>query len=386
MANYKDIAYVSDVEDDTHTGNDFQLDLRSDEEDEEEQDETYLAALGEPFAEVKGDRDADEGSEVEDNSRNLSCAFDSVDLGDDINEVDDKSREIKVLTSQKQEELLPKDVNPIQFYLKEIGYTPLLSSTDELALARLVVQGDKTARKRMIESNLRLVVSIARHYVNCSVDLADLIEEGNIGLMWAVEKFNPELGFRFSTYATWWVRQTIERAIMNQGRTVRLPVHVVRELRVYQRKALEVAKKLSRTPTHQELSVAVDRPAEKVRKILSLGINQETLSLDVPVSDGQHKTFAEQLEDENLVDPIITVQDENIQKMLSSLLDDLTEQQREVLVKRFGLDGQGECSLEQVASELEISREKVRQIQNHSLRKLRNTIVSRGIIDEITGC
>jgi RNA polymerase nonessential primary-like sigma factor len=280
-----------------------------------------------------------------------------------------------------------KDYDAMQLYFEEIGYRPLLSADAELELARKVVHGEAKARQLMIESNLRLVVSIARRYINRGLDLADLIEEGNLGLITAVEKFNPELGYRFSTYATWWIKQNIQRAIMNYGSMVRLPVHRWREIDQYRRKSSEMAKKIKHTPTAKELSVSMNKPIAEVEAVLALGQGRGTISLDVPLAvdsknDGKNKTFGEQIEDESTLNPEEELQEESVHEVLFEMMACLSEEQRKVLIRRFGLDGSGEeVSLDQVASSMGASREKVRQLQNNALRKLRNVITARGIID-----
>ena len=180
-----------------------------------------------------------------------------------------------------------KTLDATQIYLGEIGFSPLLTAEEEVYFARLALKGDQAARKRMIESNLRLVVKIARRYINRGLALLDLIEEGNLGLIRAVEKFDPERGFRFSTYATWWIRQTIERAIMNQTRTIRLPIHVVKELNIYLRAARELSQKLDHEPTPDEIAAALDKPVEEVRKMLKL--NEKITSVDTPVAGASEK-------------------------------------------------------------------------------------------------
>ena len=301
-------------------------------------------------------------------------------------------------SDDKDEGFSSKDVDPIQFYLKEIGFSPLLSQSEEVALARRIVAGDKVAKNKMIESNLRLVVNIARNYSGCGIDISDLIEEGNLGLISAADKFNPDLGFRFSTYATWWIRQSVERAIMNQSRMVRLPIHVIREMRSYHRRSLSDAKDNAidnsfpaGTDAESAPANGLDespevRSATRVRKILNLEVmmGQETISLDAPTnSDEGNGVFADQLEDENARDPSMDIQDENMRKIMAVLVDDLTETQREILIKSFGLDGRGELSLEQLADNMNLGKERVRQLQNHALRKLRNIIMERGMSDEV---
>jgi RNA polymerase nonessential primary-like sigma factor len=297
----------------------------------------------------------------------------------------DESQE-KVATF-REELAAAGEINPTQLYLHEIGYSPLLNHSEEILLSEKIKAGDEKARKTMIESNLRLVVKIARNYLNSGLDLGDLIEEGNFGLMHAVEKFDHEMGFRFSTYATWWIRQTIERAIMNQSRTVRLPVYVIRELSLYKRKALELSKGLDREPTSAEIAKEFDQPMLKVQRIMDL--NKNTVSIDSPISsdDEDGASFVDNIEDTHENDPMNLLHDENVQDLVGKWMNVLGEQQKEVLSRRFGLSGYESATLEEVAEEMEMSREKVRQIQEKALRKLRDLtrfvgITSQQMIEE----
>ena len=240
-------------------------------------------------------------------------------------------------------------VDATSLYLKEIGRSPLLSAAEEVFFATKLQQGDESARHRMIESNLRLVVKIARCYLNRGLDFLDLIEEGNFGLMRAVEKFDPSRGFRFSTYATWWIRQTIERALMNQTRTIRLPVHVVKELNIYRRVSRKLAQKLDHTPTHEEIAHEVDKPVDTVNRILEL--NDSVCSLDIPVGDNE-KSFVDTIPDHKSNSPERVTGNDNLMDKLNDWLDELPKKQREVVVRRFGLLNHQQETLDQVGREV----------------------------------
>lgn len=264
-----------------------------------------------------------------------------------------------------------------QLYLNEIGFSPLLSPEEEVHYARMARRGEAAGRKRMIESNLRLVVKIARRYVNRGLTLLDLIEEGNLGLIRAVEKFDPERGFRFSTYATWWIRQTIERAIMNQTRTIRLPIHVVKELNVYLRAARELTQKLDHEPTAEEIALLLEKPVTEVKRML--GLNERVTSVDVTLAPDSDKTLLDTLTDEHPTDPCELLQDEDLSQSIDQWLSDLTEKQREVVIRRFGLRGHESCTLEEVGREIGLTRERVRQIQVEALKRLREILESNGL-------
>ena len=264
--------------------------------------------------------------------------------------------------------------------LKEIGSSPLLTAEEEVAYALRLQGGDEIARHKMIESNLRLVVKIARCYMNRGLDFLDLIEEGNIGLMRAVEKFDPHRGFRFSTYATWWIRQTIERALMNQTRTIRLPVHIVKELNVCRREARKLAQYLDHVPTSEEIAKALDKPVETVNKVFEL--NDKVGSLDIPVGDND-KSLGDTIPDQQTNSPERITGDENLYGKLASWIDELPEKQREVLVRRFGLRDHKQETLDQVGREVGLTRERVRQIQIDGLRRLNDLLKQNGLSREL---
>ncbi|EKT65553.1 RNA polymerase sigma factor RpoS [Providencia burhodogranariea] len=264
-----------------------------------------------------------------------------------------------------------------QIYLSEIGFSPLLTAEEEVFYARRALRGDIPSRQRMIESNLRLVVKISRRYNNRGLALLDLIEEGNLGLIRAVEKFDPEKGFRFSTYATWWIRQTIERAIMNQTRTIRLPIHIVKELNIYLRTARELAQKLDHEPSAEEIAEKLDKPVEDVSRMLRL--NERITSVDMPIAGDSEKSLLEVLSDENESGPEHTIQDNNLKENIVKWLFELNPKQREVLARRFGLLGYEAETLEEVGREIGLTRERVRQIQVEGLRRLKDILHSEDL-------
>jgi RNA polymerase nonessential primary-like sigma factor len=263
-----------------------------------------------------------------------------------------------------------------RLYLREIGAANLLTAEEEVTLARRIREGDEAARARMIESNLRLVVKIARRYLNRGLALLDLIEEGNLGLIRAVEKFDPEKGFRFSTYATWWIRQTIERALMNQTRTIRLPIHVVKEINVYLRAARQLSQQLDHEPGTEEIAALLDKPLADVERML--GFNERVTSVDVPQGREGERPRLDSIADERNREPTEFLQAEDIREHLESWLEKLSDKQREVVVRRFGLRGYDNSTLEQVARELGVTRERVRQIQIDALRRLRVILEQQG--------
>jgi RNA polymerase nonessential primary-like sigma factor len=265
-----------------------------------------------------------------------------------------------------------------QLYLNDIGAGPLLSPAEELALARAVQAGDFAARQRMIEANLRLVVSIAKHYQNRGIPLDDLIEEGNLGLIHALEKFDPERGFRFSTYATWWVRQNVERAIMNQSRIIRLPVHVVKELNV----VLRAVRKLEDATTDHHADIAavadlLDRSVADIRHILSL--NERTASLDAPLDVDSELTVADAVADEAAPLPDSRLEQAEIEQHVAEWVSALSDKQRLVIERRYGLNGCEPATLDTLAGDLGITRERVRQIQMEALGQLRRQLMREGV-------
>jgi RNA polymerase nonessential primary-like sigma factor len=302
--------------------------------------------------------------------------------GDDDKDVDNDDRPDAPDRRYPAGVVPDSQLDATRLYLNEIGYSKLLTAEEEVHYARLAQKGDAAARRRMIECNLRLVVKIARRYMNRGLALLDLIEEGNLGLIRAVEKFDPERGFRFSTYATWWIRQTIERAIMNQTRTIRLPIHVVKEINVYLRAARQLTQSLDHEPTAEEIADLLDKPISEVKRML--GLNERVTSVDTPYGKDADKPLLDTIADENAKDPTEHIQADNLSGHLDAWLSKLNDKQREVVERRFGLHGYENSTLEQVANELGVTRERVRQIQMDALKRLRGILEQDGFsIDAI---
>ncbi len=263
-------------------------------------------------------------------------------------------------------------------YLGDIGISKLLTADEEKQCARRVQKGDEAARHRMIESNLRLVVKIAHRYLNRGLPLLDLIEEGNLGLIHAVKKFDPERGFRFSTYATWWIRQTIERAIMNQVRTVRLPIHIIKEINTVLRAARRLRQQQETRPTPAEIAVHMDRPVEEVERLIGLH-ERVTIGSTSPTGSDDERDLLESLPASADVEPSTQAQDDGVSEILSYWLWELSDEQRKVVESRFGLHGRRRMTLEEIGREIGVTRERVRQIQIEALRNLKKMLKSHGI-------
>ena len=269
--------------------------------------------------------------------------------------------------------------DPVRMYLKEIGKVPLLSADEEIELAKRMSDGDEEAKKRLAEANLRLVVSIAKRYVGRGMLFLDLIQEGNLGLIKAVEKFDYQKGFKFSTYATWWIRQAITRAIADQARTIRIPVHMVETINKLIRVSRQLLQELGREPMPEEIAKELDMPVERVREILK--ISQEPVSLETPIGEEEDSHLGDFIQDDNVPVPAEAAAATLLKEQLNEVLDTLTEREQKVLRLRFGMNDGRARTLEEVGKEFDVTRERIRQIEAKALRKLRHPSRSRKLRD-----
>jgi RNA polymerase primary sigma factor len=285
-------------------------------------------------------------------------------------------------TDIKEEISVPKGINvddPVRMYLKEIGKIPLLTAEEEVELAQRMEAGDELAKKKLAEANLRLVVSIAKRYVGRGMLFLDLIQEGNLGLMKAVEKFDYEKGFKFSTYATWWIRQAITRAIADQARTIRIPVHMVETINKLVRVQRQLVQELGRDPTPEEIGKEMNMEVEKVREIMKIA--QEPVSLETPIGEEEDSHLGDFIEDDNALAPADAATYIMLREQLIDVLDTLTPREQKVLRLRFGLDDGRARTLEEVGKEFDVTRERIRQIEAKALRKLRHPSRSKKLKD-----
>ncbi|MDT2467828.1 RNA polymerase sigma factor RpoD [Enterococcus avium] len=293
-----------------------------------------------------------------------------------------KQNEETAKAAQKEDLSAPTGVkinDPVRMYLKEIGRVSLLTAEEEVELALLIEQGDQEAKQRLAEANLRLVVSIAKRYVGRGMQFLDLIQEGNMGLMKAVEKFDYRKGFKFSTYATWWIRQAITRAIADQARTIRIPVHMVETINKLIRVQRQLLQDLGREPTPEEIGAEMDLPTEKVREILKIA--QEPVSLETPIGEEDDSHLGDFIEDQEATSPAEHAVSEMLKEQLEDVLDTLTDREENVLRLRFGLDDGRTRTLEEVGRVFGVTRERIRQIEAKALRKLRHPSRSKQLKD-----
>jgi len=269
--------------------------------------------------------------------------------------------------------------DPVRMYLKEIGKVPLLSSDDEIELAKKIELGDELAKEKLTEANLRLVVSIAKRYVGRGMQFLDLIQEGNLGLIKAVEKFDYRKGYKFSTYATWWIRQAITRAIADQARTIRIPVHMVETINRLVRVSRQLLQELGREPSPEEVALKVDMPVERVREIMK--VSQEPVSLETPIGEEEDSHLGDFIQDDQVAVPADAATFTMLHEQLMEVLDTLTEREQKVLRLRFGLDDGRPRTLEEVGREFNVTRERIRQIEAKALRKLRHPSRSKKLKD-----
>ena len=299
------------------------------------------------------------------------------DDGDD-NFIDDDTEEVEIIDDADILEGVSLE-DPVRMYLKEIGNIPLLTAEEEVFLAQRIEKGDEQARKQLIEANLRLVVSIAKKYVGRGMSFLDLIQEGNLGLIKAVEKFDYRKGYKFSTYATWWIRQAITRAIADQARTIRIPVHMVETINKLIRVSRQLLQELGREPTPEEIAAELDMPVDRVREILK--ISQEPVSLETPIGEEEDSHLGDFIKDDNVPVPADAAAFTLLKEQLEEVLGTLTEREQKVLTLRFGLEDGRARTLEEVGKEFNVTRERIRQIEAKALRKLRHPSRSRKLKD-----
>ncbi len=305
-----------------------------------------------------------------------------LDLDDDLDAEDENGEKIE----SEEINLNPVDLlegvgteDPVRMYLKEIGTVPLLTAEEEMELARRKQAGDEKAKKKLIEANLRLVVSIAKRYTGRGMSFLDLVQEGNLGLIKGVEKFDPEKGFKLSTYATWWIRQSVTRALADQARTIRVPVHMVETINKMSKMQRKLTLELGYEPSVAELAKALDMTEEKVMEIMQIA--REPASLETPIGEEDDSNLGDFVADNNVLTPEDNVESVMLREHIEALLGDLKERERQVIVLRFGLEDGHPRTLEEVGREFKVTRERIRQIEAKALRKLRNPVRSKRIRD-----
>lgn len=332
-------------------------------------------------------------SDMELDSEQMEKVFDQLEASNiDVLRIsgdDDSEEEVEIVISEEDEVdvekidlSVPEGISiedPVRMYLKEIGKVPLLTAEEEIVLAKRMEEGDEEAKKRLAEANLRLVVSIAKRYVGRGMLFLDLIQEGNLGLIKAVEKFDYNKGFKFSTYATWWIRQAITRAIADQARTIRIPVHMVETINKLIRVSRQLLQELGREPIPEEIAKELDMPVERVREILK--ISQEPVSLETPIGEEEDSHLGDFIQDDNVPVPAEAAAATLLKEQLDEVLDTLTEREQKVLRLRFGMNDGRARTLEEVGKEFDVTRERIRQIEAKALRKLRHPSRSRKLRD-----
>ena len=325
--------------------------------------------------------DADEFEKIldflETNNIDVLRIMDDDDIDDDIILDDEDEVEVEKIDLSVPDGVSIED--PVRMYLKEIGKVPLLSAEEEIELAKRMELGDQEAKKRLAEANLRLVVSIAKRYVGRGMLFLDLIQEGNLGLIKAVEKFDYRKGYKFSTYATWWIRQAITRAIADQARTIRIPVHMVETINKLIRVSRQLLQELGREPSPEEIAAEMNMPVERVREILK--ISQEPVSLETPIGEEEDSHLGDFIQDDNVPVPADAAAFTLLKEQLEEVLGTLTEREQKVLTLRFGLEDGRARTLEEVGKEFNVTRERIRQIEAKALRKLRHPSRSRKLED-----
>ncbi len=286
-----------------------------------------------------------------------------------------RAREESFNHPEEVRDLPSSERSSIRMYLQEIGKTPLLKPSEEIELAALIQKGDEKAREKMIKANLRLVVKIAHDYSNFGLPLLDLISEGNIGLVKAVERFDPAKGGKLSTYAAWWIKQSIKRALANQSKTIRLPVHLVDKISKMRRTAMQLEEELGRVPTDDELSIVLEMPVNKIAHLKSVSVRPT--SLDAPVGEDDSTELGELIGDESASDPLEDLQSKTLVEELRAMVDKLDEREAEIIRQRFGLDGEKPKTLEEVGELFGVTRERVRQLQNMALMRMRKALIEK---------
>jgi len=343
----------------------------------EEQMESFLLLLENKGGEVTPIVDEDTLKKMENEEDKVDGEDPLLDMEEEDFSKEEEGEEIDLDAVDLLEGIGTED--PVRMYLKEIGTVPLLTAEEEYALAMKKQEGDEYAKQRLIEANLRLVVSIAKRYTGRGMSFLDLVQEGNLGLIKGVEKFDPEKGFKLSTYATWWIRQSVTRALADQARTIRVPVHMVETINKMSKMQRKLTLELGYEPSVKELAEHLDMTEEKVQEIMQIA--REPASLETPIGEEDDSNLGDFVADANVLSPEGNVESVMLREHIDSLLDDLKERERQVIVLRFGLEDGHPRTLEEVGREFNVTRERIRQIEAKALRKLRNPVRSKRIRD-----